>query len=66
MICHKLGKKYIILDTLSKLVNANINYLSSGSNYKKLNVLFIYKTTLIKVNPKLFPSIRKGYKADSW
>lgn len=66
LVCHKPGKEYIVSDAFSKLVSANINYSLSDPNYEELNALFIYNTTLIKINPELLQRIVNGYKADSW
>ena len=37
---HKSGKKYILFDILSRLINLNINLLSS--NHSELNALYEY------------------------
>lgn len=54
VVCYKLDKQHIVPNALSKLANANINCPSNDPNYEDLDVLFMYNTILIKINPKLF------------
>lgn len=61
---YKPGKKYIILDALSQLANANIG--QADPFYLELNALFIYNTTLVKICPELISSILAGYKANNY
>lgn len=64
IVRHKPGKEHIIPDALSRLPSAN----SSGYNleYAKLNVLFVYHTTLVQINLDLVKRILDGYNADEW
>lgn len=66
VVRHKPGKEHIVPDALSRLASANINSPSSDPDYKELDALFTYNTTLIKINPELLQKIVKGYEADSW
>lgn len=60
-IQHKLGKKHIILDVLSRLANKYI--CSTNTFYLKLDTLFVYNTTLVI---DLISKIIIGYNADAW
>ena len=64
IVRHKPGKEHIIPDALSKLVSAN----SSGhdAEYTKLDALFVYHTTLVRINPDLVKRILDGYTSDGW
>ena len=61
---HKLGKKYIIPDALSKLASAN--YASHDNLYFELDAFFTYYTTLVEISPKLTICILNGYLSNSW
>lgn len=63
-ICYNLGKKYIILDTLNCLKNAN-TYLVIAF-YLELDILFIYNTILIKIYLTLVLKILARYNTDVW
>lgn len=62
IVRHKSGKEHIIPDALSRLASAN----SSGHNteYAKLDALFVYHTTLVRINPDLVKQILDGYTSD--
>ena len=64
IVRHKPGKEHIIPDALSKLASAN----SSGHNaeYAELDTLFVYHTTLVRINPDLVKQILDGYTSDGW
>lgn len=59
IICHKLGKEHIILDTLSRL--ASTKRLSQNPEYAKLDVLFVYHMILVRINSDLVKCILNGY-----
>ncbi len=61
---HKPGKEHIIPDALSRLANANTGHVDP--HHSELNVLFIYSTTLVALQPALVSRILAGYKADPW
>lgn len=64
VIRHKPGKVYIIPDRLSKLASANC----AGYNnfYFKLDALFTYHATLVKITSNLIKQILNGYLANNW
>lgn len=53
---HKFDKNNVISDVLSKLNSTNI-ILSRTKNYSKLNALYIYNITLVKLNKKFSQKI---------
>lgn len=61
-VWHKLDKKYIISNALSRLANINIGYINSF--YSKLDTLFIYNTSLVKIYSSLISTMLADYKAD--
>ena len=61
---HKPGKKHIIPDTLSRLASANIS--GHNAEYAKLDALFVYHTTLVRINLDLVKCILEGYTSDGW
>lgn len=63
VVWYKSGKEYIILDTLSRLVNIkNIGY---DILYLEFDTLFIYYITLIKINLELVKCILENYAANN-
>ena len=64
IVRHKPGKEHIIPDALSRLASAN----SSGhdAEYAELDALFVYHTTLVRINPDLVKQILDGYMSDGW
>ena len=62
IVRHKPGKKHIIPDALSRLASTN----SSGhdAEYAELEALFVYHTTLMRINPDLVKRILDGYMSD--
>ncbi len=64
IVRHKPGKEHIIPDALSRLASAN----NSGHDpeYSELDVLFVYHTTLVQINPDLVKCILNGYTSDEW
>ena len=64
IVRHKPGKEHIISDALSRLASAN----SSGhiAEYAELDTLFVYHTTLVRINPDLVKRILDGYTSDGW
>lgn len=63
VVHHKPEKKLIILDAVSRL--ANVNHAGHNNHSPKLDVLFIYHTTLVEISPKLVKHIFDGYLADN-
>lgn len=64
MVWHKPDQKYIISDAFSRLASAN--NAGYGSNYSKLDALFMYHTTLVEINLDLVKKILDGYMANDW
>ena len=64
VVKHKPNKKHIILDAPSRLANANNS--GHASAYSKLDVLFVYYTTLVEIQPDLVSRILENYAADNW
>ena len=64
IVRHKPGKKHIIPDALSRLASANKSGHDIG--YAKLDALFVYHMTLVRINPDLVKQILDGYTSDSW
>lgn len=60
---HKPGKKDIIPDVFSRL--ASTNNIIHNNEYSKLNFLFVYYTTLVKINSDLVKRILDEYAANS-
>lgn len=62
IVWHKLGKEQIIPDALNRLVIVN----NAGYNalYLELNALFVYYTSLVKINPEFVRHILEGYATD--
>lgn len=63
-VCHKLGKEYIILDTLSHL--ASINVGPAKSSYSELDTLFTYITTIVKIHSTFVSGNLAGYKVNPY
>lgn len=63
-IWHKSGKEHIILNTLSRLAGINVSCINFS--YSKLDILFNYNTTLIKIHPSLILKILADYKDDKY
>lgn len=63
-VYHKSDKEHIIPDALSCLTSANTNLFSLDLEYSKLDALFMYTTTLVKIYSNLIKKIIDGYKAD--
>lgn len=64
VVQHKPGKKYNISDALNRL--ASVNIAGHDPNYSELDALFVYHTTLVKINSDLVKCILNGYAADNW
>lgn len=64
VVCHKLGKEYIILDALSRL--ASINCDGHDNLYSKLDALFTYHVILVKISLNLIKRILNDYLANDW
>lgn len=64
VVHHKLGREYIIPDTLSKLGSAN--HIGYSNDYFKLNALFTYHAMLVKINPVLIQYILDDYLSNNW
>lgn len=64
IVRHKPGKEHIIPDALNKL--ASTNNLGHDTEYAKLNILFVYHTTLVQINLDLVKRILDGYISDKW
>lgn len=64
VVRHKLGKKHIIPDALSKITSTNNTVYDN--EYSELNSLFAYYTTLVEINLDLVKHILNGYTADNW
>lgn len=59
MVWHKFKKKYIISSALNGLVYTNnVDY---NSLYSKLDALFVYYMTFVKVNPEFVKFIMEEY-----
>lgn len=63
-IRYKSGKEHIISDALSRLVSINIWH--SDPKHSKLDALFTYNTTLVKMHPTLVSRILACYQTDPW
>lgn len=63
-LCHKPGKKHIIPDVLSQLISIYID--QADLSYLKLNMLFTYNTTPVKIYLDLISKILVKYKADNY
>ena len=61
---HKLGKKHIVPDTLSRLASANSP--PRNIRHSELDQLFFYNTTLAEIHSTLVSRILTGYDADPW
>ena len=61
-VCHKPGKKHIILDALSRLASTNTRH--SDPQHSELDALFTYNTTLVEIYLALVSRILAGYEAD--
>ena len=64
IVRHKPGKEQIIPDALSRL--ASTNNLGHKLEYAKHDALFVYHTTLVRINPDLVKRILDGYASDRW
>ena len=64
IVRHKPEKEHIIPDALSRLVNTNS--LGYDAEYAKLDALFVYHTTLVRINPDLVKRILDGYTSNGW
>lgn len=62
VVQHKLSKKYIIPDALSRLASAS--HTRHNEVYSELNALFTYYATLVEINPNLIQRILNCYLAD--
>lgn len=64
IVRHKPEKEQIIPDALSRLAIAN--NLGHDPKYSKLDVLFVYHTTLVQINADLVKRIFNSYTSDKW
>lgn len=64
IVRHKPEKEHIISYALSRL--ASTNSTSHNAEYAKLDTLFVYHTTLVRINPDLVKRIFDGYTSDGW
>lgn len=64
MVYHKPGKEHIIPDALSRLASANDP--GHDTLFSELDALFVYHTTLVKINLDLVERILEGYAANNW
>ena len=65
MVYYKLEKEYIIFIAFSKFASINTNFLFLDLNYVKLNILFTYSTTLVKLYLSMLVRIIKNYKQNN-